>query len=150
MAYIHIDDELVPHLELLIDCVKLNGTDIDNTIKKITEDTKLMETCLEDNFLGFKLHSKKVRDEYEKAVVAEIAKSEEVWDKCADMIDKTRPKIETITTELQVPLQMLCRINNELDDMSMWKLEKLIECIDKFYKMPADEKALFAKLLKET
>ena len=79
MAYIHIDDKIEPYLDILIDCIKLNGKDIEKQVKRITEETDTMGECLEDNFLAFKLHSKKVRDEYEKAVNEEVEKSETVW-----------------------------------------------------------------------
>ena len=29
MAYIHIDDKIEPYLDILIDCIKLNGEDIE-------------------------------------------------------------------------------------------------------------------------
>ena len=86
MAYIHIDDKIEPYLDILIDCIKLNGEDIEKQVKRITEETDTMGECLEDNFLAFKLHSKKVRDEYEKAVNEELEKSETVWEKCDNLI----------------------------------------------------------------
>ena len=94
MAYIHIDDKIEPYLDILIDCIKLNGKDIEKQVKRITEETDTMGECLEDNFLAFKLHSKKVRDEYEKAVNEELEKSETVWEKCDNLIHESRPRIE--------------------------------------------------------
>ena len=42
MAYIHIDDKIEPYLDILIDCIKLNGEDIEKQVKRITEETDTM------------------------------------------------------------------------------------------------------------
>ncbi len=147
MAYMHIDDKIEPYLDILIDCIKLNGKDIEEQIKRITNETDLMGDCLEDNFLAFKLHSKKVRDEYEKAVDEEIKKSEKVWEKCDKLIFESRPKIEKAKNEMNGLLNEIEKIDKALDSVSIYKAEKLIELIEKFNNMPTDEKQLFAKLL---
>ena len=147
MAYMHIDDKVAPYLEILLDCIKLHSDDIDAQIKRITSDTDLMGECLEDNFLAFKLHSKKVRDEYEKAVKDELEKSEKVWEKCDNLIHESRPKIEKIKNEMNGLLKEVIAIDKALDNISIYKAERLLELIEKFNHMPADEKQLFAKLL---
>ena len=147
MAYIHIDDKVAPYLEILLDCIKLHSDDIDAQIKRITSDTDFMGECLEDNLLAFKLHSKKVRDEYEKAVTEELEKSEKVWEKCDNLIHESRPKIETVKNEMSGLLKEVIAIDKALDNISIYKAERLLELIEKFNHMPADEKQLFAKLL---
>ena len=147
MAYIHIDDKIEPYLDILIDCIKLNGEDIEKQVKRITEETDTMGECLEDNFLAFKLHSKKVRDEYEKAVNEELEKSETVWEKCDSLIHESRPRIEKAKNEMNDLLSEINKVNKALDSISVYKAEKLIELIEKFNNMPAVEKELFAKLL---
>ena len=147
MAYIHIDDKIEPYLDILIDCIKLNGEDIEKQVKRITEETDTMGECLEDNFLAFKLHSKKVRDEYEKAVNEELEKSETVWEKCDNLIHESRPRIEKAKNEMGDLLSEINKVNKALDGISVYKAEKLIELIEKFNNMPAVEKELFAKLL---
>ena len=147
MSYMHIDDKVVPYLEILLDCIKLHGDDIESQIKRITDDTDLMGECLEDNFLNFKLHSKKVRDEYEKAVTEELAKTEKVWEKCDNLIHESRPKIEKIKNEMNGLLSVIEEVDKSLDSVSIYKAERMIELIEKFNSMPADEKQLFAKFL---
>ena len=147
MAYMHIDDKVVPYLEILLDCIKLNGEDIEKQIKRITSDTDLMGECLEENFLAFKLHSKKVRDEYERAVTEELEKSEKVWEKCDDLIQESRPKIQKVKNEMNELLKEITDIDKAFDSVSVYKAERLIELIEKFNHMPADEKQLFAKLM---
>ena len=147
MGYKYIDDKIEPYLDILIDCVKLKGEAIEEQIKRITSDTGTMGECLEDNFLAFKLHSKKVRDEYEKAVAEELQKSEKVWEKCDNLIHESKPKIESIKTDMQGLLDMISKVDKSLDSMSIYKAEKLIELIEKFNNMPAAEKELFKKLL---
>lgn len=143
----HIDDKVVPYLEILLDCIKLHGEDIEAQIKRITSDTDLMGECLEDNFLNFKLHSKKVRDEYEKAVTEELAKFEKVWEKCDNLIHESRPEIEKIKNEMNGLLSVIKETDKALDSVSIYKAERMIELIEKFNNMPTDEKQLFAKFL---
>lgn len=147
MAYKHIDDEIEPYFDLIMDCIKLRGKDVKETIEKITEDTKTMETCLEDNFLGFKLHSKKVRDEYEKAVKEEIEKTEEVWEKCEELIYKSKPTIEQATSSTAEFLANVMQINKGISEISIWKIEKVIELIEKFSRLTEKEKKMFKVLL---
>lgn len=147
MGYKYIDDRIEPYLDILIDCVKLRGSDIEAQIKRITDDTDTMCKCLEDNFLSFKLHSKKVRDEYEKAVAEELQKSEKVWERCDELILESKPKIEHVKNDMQSLLDMVISIDKALDNVSVYKAEKLIDLIEKFNNMPSVEKELFTKLL---
>lgn len=147
MGYKYIDDKIEPYLDILIDCVKLNGEGIEEQVKKITDETELMGQCLEDNFLSFKLHSKKVRDEYEKVVTEELQKSEKVWEKCDRLIHESKPEIERVKNDIQDLLDMIVGVDKALDNVSVYKAEKLIELIEKFNNMPATEKELFKKLL---
>lgn len=147
MAYMYIDDKVAPYLEILLDCVKLNKDDIEAQIKRITDDTDLMGECLADNFLAFKLHSKKVRDEYERAVDEELEKSEKVWAKCEGLIEKSRPSIEKAKNEINSLIDMIDEVDKALDSVSIYKAERMIDLIEKFNHMPANEKKLFAKLL---
>lgn len=147
MAYMHIDDEIAPYLDIMIDCVKLNGKDIEAQIKRITSDTDTMGECLEENFLAFKLHSKKVRDEYEKAVTEELSKTEKVWEKCDELIHDSKPTVDKAVNSMGSLRKEVDAINSALEKISVYKAEKLIELIEKFNNMPADEKILFSKLL---
>lgn len=73
MAYVHIDDDIVPYLDILIDCVKLNGKDIKEQIERITSDTKLMGECLDDQFLEFK---KTIGQKSTKSLVSQMNASQ--------------------------------------------------------------------------
>lgn len=150
MAYMHIDDKVVPYLEILLDCIKLRGEDIETQIKRITSDTDLMGECLEENFLAFKLHSKKVRGEYDKAVTEELEKSEKLWEKCDNLIHESRPKIEKIKNEMNSLLGVIKKIDEELDSVSIYKAARMIELIEKFNAMSGEDKKLIAKILKES
>lgn len=147
MGYKYIDDKIEPYLEILIDCIKLNGEEIEKQIKRITEDTDIMGQCLEENFLAFKLHSKKVRDEYEKAVTEEILKAEKLWEKCEDLIEKSKPKIEKIQNEMHGLLNEIEKVDSALSKVSICRAEELIKLIEKFNQMSDIDKQLLQKLL---
>lgn len=148
MGYVHIDDEIEPYLDILIDCVKLRGSDIEKQIKRITSDTDLMGECLEENFLNFKLHSKKVRDEYEKAVSEEISKTEKVWEKCDELIANSKPSIAKATNQLLNLKKSINEIDKALDIISVYKAEKVIELIDKVNSMSEKDKEILLKIIK--
>lgn len=148
MGYVHIDNEIEPYLDILIDCIKLRGSDIEKQIKRITSDTDLMGECLEENFLNFKLHSKKVRDEYEKAVTEEISKTEKVWGKCDELIANSKPSITKVTNQLLDLKKSISEIDKALDVISVYKAERVIELIDKVNSMSEKDKEIFLKILK--
>lgn len=72
---------------------------------------------------------------------------EKVWEKCDNLIHESKPKIESVKTDMQGLLDMISKVNKSLDSMPIYKAEKLIELIEKFNNMPAVEKELFTKLL---
>lgn len=147
MAYKHIDDEIEPYFDLIMDCIKLNGKDIKETVEKITSDAKYMEECLEDNFLSFKLFSKKVHEEYENAVNEEIKKTNKVWEKCEILINDSHPAIEKATDSIKEFRSEVDKITSKINDFSIYKIEKVIELIEKFSRLSEQEKQMFKILL---
>lgn len=147
MGYRHIDDEIEPYLDILIDCIKLNGKDIEEQIKRITSDTDTMSECLEENFLAFKLHSKKVRDEYEKAVSEELSKTEKVWEKCDELLRNSKLTVEKAVNSIASLRAEVDAVNSALDKISVYKPERLIELIGKFNAMSDADKEILSKLL---
>lgn len=147
MAYMYIDDEIAPYLDILIDCIKLNGKDIEAQVKRITSDTDTMSECLEENFLAFKLHSKKVRDEYEKAVSEELSKAEKVWEKCDELLNNSKPTVEKAVNSIASLRVEVNAVNSALDKISVYKAERLIELVEKFNAMSDADKEIFSKLL---
>lgn len=147
MGFKYIDDEIEPYLDILIDCIKLNGKDIEAQINRITSDTDTMGECLEENFLAFKLHSKKVRDEYEKAVSEELSKTEKVWEKCDELLHNSKPTIEKVSNSITSLREEVDEVNSALDEISVCKAERLIELVEKFNSMSDDDKEILSKLL---
>lgn len=147
MGFKHIDDEIEPYLDILIDCVKLNGKDIEEQVKRITSDTDTMGECLEENFLAFKLHSKKVRDEYEKAVTEELSKTEKVWEKCDELFHNSKPTLKKAANSIASLRVEVNVVNSALDEISVHKAEHLIELVEKFNAMSNADKEILSKLL---
>lgn len=147
MAYVYIDNEIEPYLDILIDCIKLKGKNIKDEIERIVNDTNLIGECLEDNFLNFKLHSKNVRDEYRKAVDEEIRKNEECWQKCDELIRNSKPSIIKAKAEINELISETTRLNCILDSVSFYKIENLIKLVERFNQMPDEDKKMLSKLL---
>ena len=137
----------MPYFDLIMDCIKLKGENIQELIDKITKDTALMEECLDDKFLAFKLHSKKVRDEYENAVNEAIEKTENIWDKCEEKIKESQPTIDKTNQEITKLLKTVNRLNECLENVSFYKIERLLELVENFNKMSDSDKAVLTKLV---
>lgn len=147
MSYEYIPDKYVPYFDLIMDCIKLKGENIQELIDKITRDTSLMEECLDDKFLAFKLHSKKVRDEYENAVNEAIEKTENIYDKCEEKIKQSQPTIDKTNKEVEKLLSTVNQLNKCLENVSFYKIERLLELVEKFNKMSDSDKAVLTKLV---
>ena len=147
MSYEYVLDKYMPYFDLIMDCIKLKGENIQELIDKITKDTALIEECLDDKFLAFKLHSKKVRDEYEKAVNEAIEKTENVWDKCEEKIKESQPTINKTNQEITKLLKTVNQLNERLENVSFYKIERLLELVENFNKMSDSDKAVLTKLV---
>lgn len=147
MSYEYVPDKYMPYFDLIMDCIKLKGEDIRKLIDKITADTALMEECLEDKFLAFKLHSKQVRDEYENAVNEAIEKTENVWNKCEEKIKRSQPTIDKTNQEVTTLLETVNQLNERLENVSFYKIERLLELVAKFNEMSDSDKAVLTKLV---
>lgn len=147
MAYVHIPNEYEPYFDIIMDCIKLRGEDIEEQIERITKDTTIMGECLEDNFLQFKLHSKKVRDEYEKAVDETLEKSEKLWEACDNRIAAFEPTLEKCKNGINKLAKTLSELNERLNDIPFYKIDRLFELIEKFNNMSASDKDILIKLI---
>lgn len=147
MSYEYIPDKYAPYFDLIMDCIKLKGENIQELMDKITRDTSLMEECLDDKFLAFKLHSKKVRDEYENAVNEAIEKTENIYDKCEEKIKQSQPTIDKTNKEVEKLLSTVNQLNKCLENVSFYKIERLLELVEKFNKMSDSDKAVLTKLV---
>lgn len=147
MSYKYIPDEYEPYFDLIMDCIKIKGDNIQELLNKITKDTDLMEECLDDKFLSFKLHAKKVRDEYESAVNEAIEKTESVWIKCEEKVNQSQPTINKINKEVDKLLSAVNQLNENLENVSFYRTEKLLELIEKFNRMSDEDKAVLTKLV---
>lgn len=147
MGYEYVPDKYMPYFDLIMDCIKLKGENIQELIDKITRDTTLMEECLDDKFLVFKLHSKKVRDEYENAVNEAIEKTENVWNKCEEKTKESQPTIDKTNQEITKLLKTVNQLNERLENVSFYKIERLLELVEKFNKMSDSDKAVLTKLV---
>jgi hypothetical protein len=88
-----------------------------------------------------------VRDEYQKAVDQEIEKTEAVWRKCDELINNSRPDLEQAAKGMTDLIYIVDKLNKKIDDVSLWKVEKILELVEKFNKMPETEKQILIKLI---
>jgi len=149
MEFKRIDDEYVPYFDLIMDCIKLRGKDIKETVEKIIQDDSVMEDCLEDNFLQFKLHSKKIRDEYEKAVKEEIEKTEGLWEKCDSLLSESKPKIEKYSSEILEIKKNVAEIKESVESIDIYRLERLMEIMEKFKNLSEQDKKILSELVEK-
>ncbi|MBU5331753.1 hypothetical protein KQI61_06050 [Anaerocolumna aminovalerica] len=145
---IWIDESLAAKLEIVNDVAKLKTDgDLDKVIKMLTDDTNNMSECLDENALRFKLHAQQTRDNYEKVVKEEVDKTYELWEKCEDLRDDARKKIDTFIPVFKSISSELDKLKQSMTDINLYKIEKLIELVYTFKQMSEEDKNMMAKLL---
>lgn len=147
--YVYVDKRIVPHLEILQDILKLRCDDIDKIVKGIINDTEALDENLEDNFLQFKLHAKKVRECYKAAVDEQLEKSEKLWTECDELISKSKPTVEKVSSAVRELETTISKCNKILNELPIYKVEQTLNLIEKFKNMSNEEKTLLSKLFKE-
>lgn len=150
MGYVHIKDEYEPYLDLIIDCIKLKGENIQELIEKINKDDSIMANCMEDNLIQFKYHGKRIRDEYIKAVNEQIEKNEMLYDNCNELLQESEPTIEHIKSKIESLSYLIDGVNKKLNNefgVSLNKIERLLKIIQEINNMSNEDKELLKKVL---
>lgn len=144
---IWIEEDLAAKLEIINDVVKIKNEDIDKIIKKLADDTSIMSECLDENVLRFKLHAQQVRDNYEKVVNEEVEKTYELWKRCEELRKETKGKISNLLPVITEVNAQLEKLDKSINKVNTYGIDRLIEVVDKFKRIPDDEKDMIAKLL---
>lgn len=147
MAYVNIDDKLVPHLEILIDCIKLRGGDLDEQVKRLTSETRLMDNCLEEEILQMKLHAAKVRSEFADTVNEAIQKNTDTWEECVEKIKEKSPKVSELVNIFKPLSQEIEHINKLISNINIYKLEQLIKLAEKIAELDEPTLSLVRKMV---
>ena len=150
MGYVHIDDKYEPYLDLIIDCIKVKGEDIDKVVKEFTDDTSLMTDCLEENLIQFKYHGQRIRDEYKKVTNEQIKKNTELFEECDKLLQESEPTIKHIKRNLESIGYLIDSLNKKLDielGVNLNKIERLLQIVQEINSMPATDKELLRKVL---
>lgn len=133
MGYIYkqIDEKIEPYFDLIMDCIKLRGGDLDEQIKALAKDTRLMDTCLEEEILQMKLHAAQVRKEFEDTVNVEVEKNTQTWEQCVEKIKSKEPRVKELLDIFKPLSQEVESLNQLISNINIYKLEKLIELAEK-------------------
>lgn len=117
---------------------------------KVIEDKKLdikyeIES-LEEDVLLFKGLGIRYKIELEKVYNEQSTQLEKMWEdfNCSDKIAKQAQKIKSTLSPV---IETMKSINKEFDSVSTYKVENLIEVIEKFNNMTATDKKLLEILL---
>jgi len=111
-------------------------------------DVKNQIEVLDDDLLLFKAFGVKYQNELEKIYNDQYSKFEDVWDKlnASDMVYGKLKELESKTKQFKQDIES---INNSIDHVSMYKIEKVIEIVDKFNRMSEDDKGIIKYLLEQ-
>lgn len=143
-----IEEDLASKLEIVNDVAKLKTDgDLAKVIKRMEDEIDGMAECLDENVLRFKLHAQQTRDSYEKTVQEEVDKSYELWEKCEDLRSKAKKKIDAMLPDIKTVSEELRRLNESMDKISTYRIDKLFELINKFNNMSEEDKNVLVKLL---
>jgi len=123
-------------------------------VDKMINDRKLDITyaieSLDDDLLVFKAFSLKYKTELQKVYDEQSDKLEKLFENCGDIQSKMYLKIEETKTKLEPIISKIKSINETLEKVNTYKIERLIELIEKFNRMSEEDKKLFEILIKNT
>jgi len=104
--------------------------------------------ALDDDLLLFKAFGVKYQNELEKIYNDQYSKFEAVWEKlnASDMVYGKLKELESKTKQFKQDIES---INNSIDHVSLYKIEKVIEIVDKFNRMSEDDKGIIKYLLEQ-
>jgi ribosomal protein L14E/L6E/L27E len=142
-----IEEELAGKLEILNDVVKLNrDKGIDELIKSIEADTKIMSDSLDENALQFKLHAQKVRSGYEAVVQEELDKTYELWEKCEELRKQAKEKTKEILPMIESASKHIENLKSKLSSLDIYGLDRIFDLVNKFNSMSKEDKELLSKM----
>lgn len=123
-------------------------------VDKMINDRKLDITfaieALDDDLLRFKAFSLKYKTELQKVYEEQGDKLEKLFEDCGDIQSKMYVKIEETKNKLDPITSKIKSINETLEKVNTYKIERVIELIEKFNRMSEEDKRLFEILIKQT
>jgi len=105
---------------------------------------------LDDDLLRFKAFSLRYKTELQKVYDDQSDKLEKLFEDCGGVQDKMYLKIKETQDRLDPITSKIKSINETLDKINTYKIERVIELIDKFNRMSEEDKRLFEILIKQT
>jgi len=106
--------------------------------------------ALDDDLLRFKAFSLKYKTELQKVYEEQNAKLEKLFEDIGGMQDNIYLKIEQAKKQLNPITDKIKEVNKTLDNINTYKIERLIELLEKFNRMSEEDKRLFEILIKES
>lgn len=67
--------------------------------------------------------------------------------KCEEKIKESQPTINKTNQEITKLLKTVNQLNERLENVSFYKIEKLLELVEKFNKMSDSDRAVLTKLI---
>jgi len=123
-------------------------------VDKMINDRKLDITfaieALDDDLLRFKAFSLKYKTELQKVYEEQSDKLEKLFEDCGDIQSKMYHKIEETKDKLDPITSKIKSINETLEKINTYKIERVIDLIEKFNRMSEEDKRLFEILIKQT
>jgi len=104
--------------------------------------------ALDDDLLRFKAFSLRYKTELQKVYDDQSEKLEKIFDDCGDIQSKMYLKIEETKTKLNPVTDKIKEINVALEKVNTYKIERVIELIEKFNRMNEEDKRLFENINK--
>jgi len=123
-------------------------------VDELIKDRKLGITqdieSLDDDLLRFKAFSLKYKTELQKVYEDQNDKLGKLFEDIGDISSKMYLKIEETKNKLNPITDKIKEVNKTLESLNTYKIERVIELIDKFNRMSEEDKRLFEILIKQT
>lgn len=125
-----------------------------NLVEKWIEQRKLniksdIES-LDDDLLMFKAFALKYKKELESVFDEQDKQLEDLWNKCNDSCRESINKINKVKDELRNVVSQVDSVKKTLDGISTYKIEQLLNLVERFNRMSQEEKGFFELLLKHS
>jgi len=124
-------------LKLVNDVIKERGLDITTDIES-----------LNDDLLRFKAFALNYSTEFKKAYQEQTDKMEKFYETNGYIFDRISTQTRKLQSEVSKIGDEIKELNNQMDKIETYKIERLIGLIEKFNGMSSEDKRIFELILK--
>jgi len=125
---------------------------VDNEIGWLKDEVHNMDeitTIYRAKLLTIKDHFEKAQSIYVEEIEALISKSSDAIRPLNDRFINLGKQVETVQNQVETAATMVNNLSSKIGNIDYWRIEKLLDAVDRFNKMSEDEKELIKLILQK-